>query len=318
MRRIYILLFLATILSPAAWTQETAQQQLYDGYRLEKAGAFDATIRTIEPIVAATTLTQNEVGNAWTLLGYAYREMGEYQKSQSAYERAVQIFADDSGHRPDYANALDCFAGLYRSTGRGEEARSMWSRALNAYGQLNDHRGMAKVYANLAGLALEEKNLRSAQKAIAKALAEARMAKNFMNDDYAILAEVQAWIASAKGDDASALVGYQRVVNLRKQSHGENFPLTGWSYLILGRAYLANRDTEQALASMREGLDILEHTGGRQTPRYLAGEVLYSQALELSGSHEEAARMKSSAQESLKELYHSQCLGCTVSASSFR
>jgi tetratricopeptide (TPR) repeat protein len=321
MRRTRFLLCIVAILvvsSPSIRGQETAQQQFREGYRQEQQGQFTAAIACIEAAVDADGLSHAEKGKAWILLGYAYKETGQYQKSQTAYERALSIFTGDSDHLGDYANTLNDFAGLYRSTGRAKEAEGLWTRALNVYRQLDDHRGMVQVYANLAGMALEQRHLRAAQDAIAKAIAETKSANRLSDDDLSLVSEVQGWILSTRGDNVSAIADYRQVVDLRRQGHGEYFPLTGWAYLILGRAYVANGQTEEALSNIRTGLDILDRTEGRQTPRYLAGEVIYSQALEQTGLHEEAARLKTSAQQSLRELYRSQCLGCTVSASSFR
>jgi tetratricopeptide (TPR) repeat protein len=318
MRRVCFLLCIAVILTPEIWGQGTAQEQFQQGYFFVQKGQFDSTIRTLEPITDSAVLSPLEKGRAFILLGYAYRETGQYQRSEHAYERALQLLAGDSQNLSEYANALDCLAGLYRSTGRGREASSMWARVLDIYRHGNNHRSAVRVYANLAGLAMEQKHRKAAKEALASAIAESKIASNLTDDDFALISEIQASIASAEGDDKAAIAAYQHVVDLRKQGHGEYFPLTGWSYLILGRAYAVIGNAEQALANMHEGLDILERTEGRQAPRYLVGEVFYSQALDMAGSHEEAARLKGSAQQSLKDLYRGQCLGCTVSASSFR
>lgn len=318
MRRIGFLLCIAVTLTPAIWGQGTAQEQLQQGYLFVQKGQFDSAIRTLEPMSDSAALSPLEKGRAFILLGYADRETGQFQRSEHAYEQALQLLAGDSRYVSEYANALDCFAGLYRSTGRGEEASSMWARALDIYKQGNNHRSAARIYANLAGLAMEQKHRKAAKEALASAIAESKTASNLTDDDFALISEVQAWIASAEGDKQAAIAGYQHVVDLRKQSHGEYFPLTGWSYLILGREYAIMGNAEQALANTHKGLDILERTEGRQTPRYLAGEILYSQALDLAGSHEDAARLRGSAQQSLKDLNQGQCLGCTVSASAFR
>jgi tetratricopeptide (TPR) repeat protein len=318
MRRIYLLLLIAGIISPAMRGQESAQEQYRRAFLLEQQGHFDPAILGFKALVESDTLTLEEKGRAWTLLGYAYREKGRYQESQNAYEQALRIFAGDAQHRGDYANALDCFAGLSRSTGQSQAASRMWSQALDIYKQQNDHRGIARTYANLAGLAMEQNHVRPARSAIEKAIAETKMAKDFSDDDLALICETQAWVTGAEGDHRSAIAGYQHTLELRRHSHGEYFALTGWSYLILGRAYAGIGQTNEALINMREGLKILEQTEGRNTPRYLSGEILYSQALDQLGSHEEASHLRDSARKSLSDLYRSQCVGCTLSASSFR
>jgi len=318
MVRLCILLFVACIISPIARGQENAQEQYRKAFLQEQQGQYDEAIRGFEPIVASDALTLADKGKAWTLLGYAYRETGQYQKAREAYERSLHIFEGDAEHRVDYANALDCFAGLSRSIGQPEPALRMWSQALDIYKQLNEHRGILKTYANLAGLAMEQNRVRAAKSAIDKAVAETKTTNEFTDDDQALISEVQGWIAGQEGDMEAAIAGAQRTVELRKHSHGECFPLTGWSYLILGRAYTANGQIDEALASIREGLTILEKTEGQNAPRYLAGQILYSRALDKLGMHEEASRVKGSAEKSMRDLLRNQCVGCTLSASSFR
>ncbi len=317
MRRIGMLLFIAGIVSPVMSGQESIPQQYLHGFLLEKQGQYDAAVRTLEPLIDSAVLNRGDRGRVWTLLGYSYEEIGLYQKAQDAYEHALRALEGDTQYLGAYANALDYFAGYYRSTGRAPEAVRMWTRALAIYEQQNSRRGVALIYANLAGLALEQKHMRSAKSFLGKALAKAKEADDLTDDDLAILSEVQGWIASAHGDNQSAIAEYQHTLDLRKHSHGDNFPLTGWTYLILGRAYAANGQMNDALTNIREGLAILEQTG-RQTPRYLAGEMIYSQVLYQSGSHAEASRLKASAQQSLGELFRRQCIGCSVSVLSYR
>jgi tetratricopeptide (TPR) repeat protein len=318
MKRIYLLLLIANIISPATWGQESVQEQFSQAFLLEQQGHFDSAVRGFQPLVASDALTPEQRGRAWTLLGYAYKELGQYQEARNAYERALHIFEGDATHRKDYADALDCLAGLSRSIGQPEPASRMWSQALDIYKQLKDHRGIARTYANLAGLAMEQNHVRSARSAIDKAAAETKMAEGFTDDDLALVCETQAWVAGAEGDHKWALAGYQHSLDLRKHSHGENFPQTGWTYLILGRAYAADGQRDEALMNLHKGLTILEETEGPKSPRYLTGEILYSQALDQFGSHGEASRLRSLAQTSLRDLYRSQCAGCTLSASGFR
>jgi len=318
MMRICLLLLTAGILSPASSGQESVHEQFTQAFLLEQQGQFEPAVHSFQLLVESDALSLAERGRALTLLGYAYRETGRYQESQSAYERALSIFEGDAQYREDYANALDCFAGLSRSTGQSEAASRMWLQALDIYKEQNDHRGIARTYANLAGLAMEQNHVSAAKSSIEKAVAETKVAKDFTDDDLALICETQAWVVSVNGDHKSAIAGYQHTLDLRKHSHGDHFPLTGWSYLILGRAYAANGQIEQALMNMRKGLTILQQTEGSRSPRYLTGEILYSQALDQSGSHGEASRLRASAQQSLSDLYRKQCVGCTLSASSFR
>jgi hypothetical protein len=68
---------------------------------------------------------------------------------------------------------------------------------------------------------------------------------------------------------------------------------------------------------MRKGLDILHQTVGVDDARYLAAEIAYSQVLDRSGAHAEAARLKKAAEESLAKLYRDECVDCRVSVAAF-
>jgi hypothetical protein len=56
---------------------------------------------------------------------------------------------------------------------------------------------------------------------------------------------------------------------------------------------------------------------GPQNPHYLLAELAYSRILDATGSHAEAARVKTTAESLLKNAYRNQCAGCTISAAAF-
>ena len=70
----------------------------------------------------------------------------------------------------------------------------------------------------------------------------------------------------------------------------------------------------KALEQMRKGLKILDQAVGSSDPKYLAAQISYSQVLDQSGEHDEAVRIKNSAQQALKRLSRDACADCTVSA----
>jgi hypothetical protein len=69
---------------------------------------------------------------------------------------------------------------------------------------------------------------------------------------------------------------------------------------------------------MHEGLAILEHSLGRKNSKYLVSQVAYSQVLDKTGAHAEAARLRAAAEQTRKDLYGTLCAGCTISVASFR
>ena len=318
MRYLFFLLLPAAIASPILWGEANVHQQLYQAFVLEKQGQFEQAIRSIQPLIGSHDLSTGEVARAWTMLGYAYQEQWNFDQAQNAYERALHIMEGNPQYLADYASALDLFSGLYRIMGRPDAAAKMLTRALNIQQQQQDHHSMTRSYASLASIAIEQKHLRSAKASLEKALAEAKLTNDLTDDDYALLSDTQAWVASEDGDESSALAGYQHSLEILRQSHGEEYVPTGFAHLLLGKAYAAKKQFTEALANMREGIGILDRTVGPRSPRYLQGQILYSEVLDRSGLHEEAARLKTAAEQGLKDILGGQCLGCTVSAASFR
>jgi tetratricopeptide (TPR) repeat protein len=318
MRYLSILLLLSEFASPAIWAQGNVHQQLYQAYALEQQGQFDRAIHVIQPILDSHTLGFGENGRAWTLLGYAYEEQWNFERAQNAYEQAVRIFEGDSHYLGDYANVLDLFAGLYSDMRQPQMAAKMYTKALSIHGQLGDHRGLVRTYTALAENAIEQNNMRSAKESLAKALGESNLTSELTDDDHAFLSDIQAWMAIAKGDKNAAIAQYQHSLDLMRHSHGEDYPLTGFAHLLVGKAYAANKQFNEALTSMREGISILNRTVGPQSPRYLEGQILYAEVLDRSGLHAEASRLKAAAQQSLRGLYGGQCAGCTVSVATLR
>ena len=318
MRYLSLLLLLTPIVSPIIWGEENAHHQLYQAFVLEKQGQFAQAIRSIPSLIESHELTTGEVGRAWTLLGYAYQEQWKFDQAQNAYEHALHIQEGDPQYLGDCANTLNFFAGLYQVMGQPEAATKMLTRALSIHGQLKDHHSMARTYATLAETQLQQKHLRPAKASLEKALAEAKLTNELTDDDHVYISDTQAWVASEDGDKSKALAGYQHSLELLRQSHGEEYALTGIAHLLLGKAYAAKKQFNEALANMREGIGILDRTVGPRNPHYLQGQILYSEVLDRSGLHEEAERLKTAAQQGLKDLLGGQCMGCTVSAASFR
>jgi tetratricopeptide (TPR) repeat protein len=316
MRSIYLALVVIAVVAPHIWGQDYVDQRLHHSILLEQQGQYAPAIHELESIANSNILSRVDQGRAWTLLGYAYEETGQFQLAEAAFEKALSTLAGDTQHPADLAHALDFSASLYQNIGQAKTAEKMWSKALAIYKQLEDHRGLAKTYANLAATEVEEKHNRAARAFFDKAVAE--MTDDSPDDDRAFISDIQGWLDDKTGHTADAVGDYQRALALWKKSHGEQHPFTGWRYLLLGDAYAANGQLNEAVTTMRQGLEILDQTMGRHSPRYLAGEMMYSRVLDKHGERVEAAQLRTEATQHLSELYHSECIGCTVSVWSLR
>jgi tetratricopeptide (TPR) repeat protein len=292
-------------------------QRLTEAFALEKEGKPAPAIVELRTLLDANSLDAPRSGKAWNILGLAYEDLGEFTLSQHAYEESLRILQGLPDNIRDYAMALDDFGGLYVATGQFEVADKMRTKALGIYETVGDHGGMARSSGDLAGTAFSQKKVGSGSKYLERAMKEARLASDLDDDDRAAIASLQGWKSQLDGDFAMSAGRYRQALDLSRRFHGEEHPFTGWNYMLLGEAHADAGQLTTALGEMRQGIAVLDRTLGHQNPRYLVAEMAYSRVLDATGSRAEAARIKATAESLLKDVYRSQCAGCTISAAAF-
>lgn len=309
-------IFLTILL--ACSTLFAQQERLHDALVLEQQGQFGAAVSTITRIIQSGQLSEVQLGRAQIMLGFAYRTHGDLILAQNAFERALRILGRDSAYAADYASALENYASLYADAGDLSAAAGMWQKALHLRQQTGDHAGAARSLLNLAEVGLAHKHAGEARRYLENASEEMNLASDLVDDDRMFFLETQAWLDVAENHASAAIVGFQNALELSIKIRGPQHWLTGWEHMLRGKAYFLSGDTGRAVADMREGLAILEHSLGRNSVKYMVSEVVYSQALERTGARAEAARLRAAAEQTRKDLYSSLCAGCTINIASFR
>lgn len=66
-----------------------------------------------------------DVKEAWNLIGYTSRRLGEYEDSLAAYDAALKL-------QPDYPEAIEYRAELFLLTGRLDDARSAFAQLVGS------------------------------------------------------------------------------------------------------------------------------------------------------------------------------------------
>lgn len=300
-----------------SWGQESVHQQLYRVAQLEQQGQYSKVVESIPPLIGSNLLDQGEVGRAWVMLGFAYEENRDFMQAESSYEHAIQIFSHDSKYEEDYATTLDNFADFYRDIGDLKLATTIEKKALAIYRKLNNHASAARACVNLAGISLRENHRRQAQDYLSQAMQEAKLGGKLEDDFLASFSSMRGWLAELHGDKEVTVSEYQQALDLWRRKYGEEHMMTGWGYMLLGNAYARAGKESIGLEMMRKGLDILEHTLGNSSSKYLAGEIAYARALDHAGEHDEAHRLKKTAEQELARLSQNQCLNCRVSVAAF-
>ena len=299
---------------PPTLSQVDLEQRLDKLTALEQKGSYAEVMEPLAQLIRSNSLNEHQSGRAQLLLGIAYHQQGAFMQAQSAYEKALHILSRSPDEAADHASALDNFARLLLDTGHPDTALRMESNTLKEYEGLSDHADIARSYTTLASLEINRGHRREGKEYLSRALQQAGLASGLDQDFYAAVCSVQGWLALLDKDSATAITRYAHAVKLWSDAHGEQHVLTGWGYMLLGNSFAQAGQNGKALERMQKGLKILDQAIGSSDPKYLAAQISYSQVLDQSGDHDEAARIKNSAQQALKRLSRDACVDCTVSA----
>jgi tetratricopeptide (TPR) repeat protein len=280
---------------------------------LEQKGQYAEVVQPVCLLLESKGLNERESGRAELILGIAYHQQGKWKQAQSAYEKALGVLEGHREHAVDHAAALDNFARLYLDMGDPDIAVHMEGNVLRAYEGLGDHANVARSSVTLASLEINEGHRRKGKEYLQRALREAKQASGLDQDFFAQVSSTQGWLALLGGDTAAAISDYEHAVELWKAAHGENHLLTGWGYMLLGKAYAQAGQNTVAGEEMQKGLRILEQSAGSNSTKYLAAEIAYAQVLDQSGEHMEAARLKDAAEQAFEKLDRDVCTRCSIS-----
>jgi tetratricopeptide (TPR) repeat protein len=312
------LLLIPLLLLMKVSAETDTNQTIVRAYALEEQGHLAEAVALARPLVDSGTLQGRELGRAWIVLGLAYTDQGAFGVARHAYEQAISLLQPLPEGVHDYASALNNFGLLYRAMGQFEAASELRLKTLHVYEQIGDHSGIARACNNLASLALDQRDMKKAEKYLKRSAEEMRVATALDDDDVAAIYSMQAYFAGAKGNTQAAIAGYEHAMQIWKRAYKEDHPRTGWGYMLLGQAHANAGRIDEATREMQQGLAILDRTVGRRNLHYLEAEIAYSRLLDETGAHDAAARLRAADETSLKALRQTQCTGCTISIDALR
>lgn len=313
---IYII-FVLVILTGARG-QTPPRDRLRQAYSYLIEGRCDLAIGAGQNGLKAHSLTVSDRARGLIVLASCYHDTGKFQAALSSYEAAIELVRSDPSHNQEYATALDGFADLYRDMGDLKLAENLERRSLLLFENAQSIDGIANAYCHIAVIELTLNHVGKARSYLKKAATAARTDGDFDDDSLASMTSIQGWLSQKEGDKNGAISNYKYALEIWKQVHGENDARTGWGYLLLGRAYEVDDDPKNALTNVQTGLAILDRTVGRDNPKYLTGEIVYSDILDLLGSHIQASQLRLDARRSLAAFYAHQCINCRDSATARR
>jgi tetratricopeptide (TPR) repeat protein len=318
MRRLHGILIALCVLNVPVLAQTNSHGALHQALLMESRGEFEAASETVTHAINSGQLRGGELGNAYSMLAIAWQAEGHLSEAQSAFHHSLDILQPDREHTQDYAAALENCGGFYVDLGQLDLGAAMWVKAFHLRQQIADPEGLTLSLVRMTELALARQQLGEARKYLRRAMHEARIAPDLLDQDRALLAEMQGWVALTEHHDREATAAYQQALDLVENSLGPQHWLTGWEYMLRGTAYARAGNLSSAESDMQRGLRILGNALGQRNPKYFISEIAYARVLERMGSRVEAAELRSAAEKAGQEYYGGRCPGCTINIAAFR
>jgi tetratricopeptide (TPR) repeat protein len=314
------LLMIVALLTQLHWavSEDNVNDFVAKAFGLLEKGKYETAISILSPIAQSPSTDKVNRGRAWAVLGFAYKQEGQFDQARRCYEQALSNFDEASIFDVDRASVLDYFGNLEADMGNAANGQKLFREALRIDEKFQNHSQLSTVYTHLAGVAIQQKHFKDAKKYLESSENEVNATAGAKEQLLADLYGTSGWLASATGKRKEAVEDYKRSLDACEHQFGNQHPLTGWAYLLLGKAIAEDANVEEGMSRIRSGLAILEATVGRQDLRFLAGEIAYSKLLDRSGAHAESARLAAEARQEIDSRTRGQCLNCTVSLWSFQ
>jgi tetratricopeptide (TPR) repeat protein len=313
MKRFIIIIALATHFH-FALGEEGPNNPITTAFNLIEKGRYDTAISMLTPVTESPSTANVDRGRALTVLGFAYKENSQFQQARHCYEQALSIFAASADFDADRAATLDYFGDLEAELGSLPNAQLFFTKALEIDERLQNHFRTSTVFINLAEISIKQKRYKDAKKYLESATQQAILVADPKPHLLADLYGTKGWLASETKQKEAAIEDFRQSLKASIDQFGSQHPITGWTYLLLGKAIADKGDLEQGMKNIRDGLAILESTAGTNDLKYLVGELVYSELLDRTGAHAESARIAAVAKPALAAKLQSQCANCTVSA----
>lgn len=308
-------LLLCVQLLPA---QSTGSSQLADAAALRDKGEYGQALRILEPLTTSSGPEFTDAAKTWILLGSLYQDLARYPEAQRAYQTAISLSKSRRGSERVEAVAMDNLGSLYLAMGQLEMSKRLRLRVLRSAEAAGDHEEMLRIYNNLAAIAIGQRNVKETRRWLGHAFAEIKLSSQVRADDLAAIHSNAGWLSEHDRDYAQAATHYEAALQSWTELHGMNHPLTGWGYVLRGRAHSLLGETTQGLEDVKTGLAIIEKTLGTGVPLYFQARMQYADALSAAGASREAKTMRSATKLAIESFRRTTSSQYAISADAFR
>lgn len=321
MRYALIILVMIVTMPSSLMASEDPKAALRAALDAERASRPEEAIRRVETLLASTALHGSDVVAAWNILGLSYADEERFNEARKAYERAAASFSaipDASSRLSELGDLLSNWGDLYSQMTQFDAALRLHQKALSLYQQAGNYAGIARSFAILAGIELSRNHLRAARKYVSEGDAVLPLAKDMDSDELAMFYMIRGWALEKEKNFRGELSSYTIALRLWQGKHGDNYGMSGWCHVLVGKAYFNLGNLAEADGEMQTGLPIVKSLFGEQSIRYLSAQLAYSLVLDRTGSREVAENLRRTARARITTLLNNQCTACVVSVDALR
>ena len=288
-----------------AWTQEVRPPAT--------AGRIAAELKEIEN-AANSKAPGDQLGRCWALLGSDYHDMGDLQRAEDAYGRALKLLGGSPSAPRSYAITLDAMASVYLDTGRSKESETCRRKAIAVFEGLGDRTNVSILHGHLAESLLKQRKNKEAETELSEGLRGIEGKDGYAREAATMLLS-RAYAKCLLHRCSEGLADAKAGMEIARTTLPSDSIVTVVAWMVLGYTLWQTGDPTGGGESMREGLRALSAKKD-ETPSTLAlarAGALAEYAEYLNATHHKAeARQLENEIMSLRSAQGTSCNGCTV------
>ncbi len=292
-----------------SWTQESIRPPA-------TPERIAAELKEIESALNAKA-PGDQIGRRWALLGADYHAIGDLQRAEEAYGRALKLLRLSPTAARSYAITLDALASLYLDIGRSKESEICRRTGIAILEGIGDQKNALILRGRLGESLLMQHKYKESEKELSEALSGLQGEESTHAREVVSILLTRAYARCLQHRCADGLADAKRGMEIVGTALPSDSIEAVVALMAMGYALWKTGDTAGGGESMREGLRKLNEkkdiTPSTQALARSAALAAYAQYLNETHRRAEAKQVESEI-ASLKSAPGRSCNGCTVDA----
>lgn len=318
--RLLLMMAFGAMISTSVHAASPEDALVIRAFGFEQHGDPRAAIAILEPLAnsANGTLSGDEKGRIWNLLGTSYQDLEMFEKARYCYEQAIDLLGPIRSNQAEFASALDNLGSVELSMGQLDASERLRKRAQKVYAGIKDHAGLARISNNLAIIAIRKNDRTAARRYSETALKESRNTTTLGDDDIASTVSVQGYLSLLSGNAQAALPAFEAAIDHWSRCHGPDSAQVGVGLVLRSRVYRLGGNLTESATDLQHALSIFAVNPGPKSVLYWATILQQAQVMRDQGLNSPARSLEVQATSALRDIDRQHCGTCTVPVEALR